>query len=545
MSVTSLSSFEQEEDELFEDIDNEDDKKIEEFLKNKREIWKYKDKDNDDSTVLHIAVYKKLYKIVEMIINYCKQNNNDGLKQFINEQNKQGTTAIHFASFKGDVKIIELLIKNGADIYALTKRQLNVIHYACQGNKPTSLMYFYLKYFFFQKDADYKIINMIKAKDSGGSTPLHWAAYSSAEDILLYLIHLNIYQSENERLEFINQADKQGFTALHLSVSSKSIRIVMKLLQSGANAEIIDKKGNTPLKLAMNKNLKDIAEVLKNNKNCELCNVKAPVKQIKKSIKNIIYVFIAQTITTSFIFISVLAIAFNTSSYEKEKFVFYDILFVIYIASLFTFFLLYISLLWMDPGVIRAKSLTYLDKKIDKGAELNKYCYECYVEKTKDSRHCFICHKCYDNFDHHCYWINKCVAKNNYRIFISFLCETFIYLLLVLAIGILGLVHLIKDNNDKYIYNSSIGFTLESDCICGDKIFYYMLNIILIVMDLFFLIPETLLLILHLNIYCTNYRENKKKIKMPDPKNSDSSVETALMREDTKSLDNSDSAETG
>ncbi len=64
-------------------------------------------------------------------------------------------------------------------------------------------------------------------------------------------------------------------------------------------------------------------------------------------------------------------------------------------------------------------------------------------------------------------------------------------------------------------------------------------------MDLFFLIPETLLLILHLNIYCTNYRENKKKIKMPDPKNSDSSVETALMREDTKSFDNSDSAETG
>lgn len=32
---------------------------------------------------------------------------------------------------------------------------------------------------------------------------------------------------------------------------------------------------------------------------------------------------------------------------------------------------------------------------------------------------------------------------------------------------------------------------------------------------------------------------------MPDPKNSDSSVETALMREDTKSFDNSDSAETG
>lgn len=36
MSATSLSSFEQEEDELFEDIDNEDDKKIEEFLKKQK-----------------------------------------------------------------------------------------------------------------------------------------------------------------------------------------------------------------------------------------------------------------------------------------------------------------------------------------------------------------------------------------------------------------------------------------------------------------------------------------------------------------------------
>ena len=46
----------------------------------------------------------------------------------------------------------------------------------------------------------------------------------------------------------------------------------MKLLQSGANSEITDKKGNTPLQLATNKNLKDIADVIKNNQSCELCN---------------------------------------------------------------------------------------------------------------------------------------------------------------------------------------------------------------------------------------------------------------------------------
>ena len=272
MSETNNSSFAQEEEEFFEHIDNEDNVKINEFLSKNKEIWKYKNKDNDDSNVLHISVYKKLFEITKLLINYCKEKNQEGLNDFVNAKNKIGTTPLHFAAFKGDVKIIKLLIENGADIFIKTKRELNIFHYSAQGNRPTSLMYFYLKYYFFAKPKDQKIIDLIKAKDSGGSTPLHWAAYSNAEDILLYLINLKIFPNEEERLNFINQTDKQGFTALHLSVSSKSIRIVMKLLQSGANSEITDKKGNTPLQLATNKNLKDIADVIKNNQSCELCN---------------------------------------------------------------------------------------------------------------------------------------------------------------------------------------------------------------------------------------------------------------------------------
>ena len=73
MSETNNSSFAQEEEEFFEHIDNEDNVKINEFLSKNKEIWKYKNKDNDDSNVLHISVYKKLFEITKLLINYCKE----------------------------------------------------------------------------------------------------------------------------------------------------------------------------------------------------------------------------------------------------------------------------------------------------------------------------------------------------------------------------------------------------------------------------------------------------------------------------------------
>ena len=536
MNETNDLSFIQGEEDFFSYLDDEDMAKIKEALDKNKQIWKYKSKDNDDSTVLHISVYKKLYEISKLIIDYIKEKNREGLKDFINAQNNLGTTAIHFAAFKGDIKIIKLLIENGANIYTKTKRELNIFHYSSQGNKSTSLMYFYLKYYFLAKEKDQRIVDLIKSHDSGGSTPLHWAAYSSAEDILLYLINLKIFANEEERLNFINQRDNQGFTALHLSVSSKSVRIAMKLLQNGANSEIKDKKGETPLQLAINKNVNDIADIIRNNQSCELCNVKAPVKQIKKSIKNIVLIFIVQCLTTFILFIAVLSIAFNTSSYERNTF--YDISFIIYLALLIIFFLLYIGLLIINPGLIEPKHEKDLKALINKGIDINKYCYECFIKKSIDIKHCIICHKCYEKFDHHCYWINKCVAKNNYSVFIGFLVETFFYLLIVLFISILALIHLIAGNDgETYVYNIFTEFTFKSNFLWDNKFYYYILNILLIVIDLFFLIPETLLLILHLHICCTNYREKKSRTGLLETRDNDKSINTALMKEDGNSYD--------
>ena len=197
-------SFYTEEDELFDYILNLDDSNVKEMLsKKKLPIWDYKSKENKNSSALNISVYKKSFIITKLLIDYCKTENPEKLNDFINSPNDQGISPIHYASFKGDVSIIKLLMENGADINKITKRKLNVIHYSAQGNKP--------------------------------------------EDFLLYLINLDIFDSEKEKYNFINQLDNDGNSALHLSVSSKSSRIALRLLQNGADSLLINKKGETPL----------------------------------------------------------------------------------------------------------------------------------------------------------------------------------------------------------------------------------------------------------------------------------------------------------
>ena len=112
-SSISSSLVDQDQEELFDYIELGEKEKIQSFLNNKNnDIWNYKSKDNDNSTILHVSVFKKQFEITELFIEDCKKKNKDGLEKFINEKNDQGVTAIHYASFRGNVKIIKLLIEN-------------------------------------------------------------------------------------------------------------------------------------------------------------------------------------------------------------------------------------------------------------------------------------------------------------------------------------------------------------------------------------------------------------------------------------------------
>ena len=531
----SISSEYNEEDELFDYINLLDITKINTMLSknSKLPIWEYRSKENQNSTVLNISVYRKSFEITKVLIEYCKEQNPEKLKEFINASNDQGIVPLHYASFRGEIQIIKLLIENGADITKTTNRQLNVIHYCAQGNKPNALMYFYLK---FKKDSNKDKYALITAKDGGGSTPLHWSVYSLAEDLLLYLINLDIFESDEDRNNFINQLDNQGLSPLHLTVSSKSPRIAIKLLQNGADPSIKDKNNETPLQLAISKQEDDIIQIFKNVQSCQLCNFKAPIKKIKKSHRNIFCVFIFQIIANIIMFGSVLPLFLYYFNNLFGKIFFYCFTFL-----LIFFFTIYLNLLCIDPGLRPKRDLQDLDELINKNVDLTKYCYKCFIKKTSNSKHCIICNRCYDKFDHHCFWINKCVARRNYPLFIIFLFETAFYLIIFMAIAILSLFQIINNFknklNNKELYNkyfkSNIVDNIDNICqllFNGNIIIIHLiLNICLILIILSFLIPEFLLLILHMIVLCTNYKEEKMK-------KTESITTTSLLNEEDNSL---------
>ena len=512
----SVSSLCTEEEEFFEYIYSENFDSIKDLLENSESvlpIWDYKSKENQNSTALHTSVFKKNLGITILIIDHCKKYNQKNLQSFIDSENDLGVTALHYASFNGDIGIIKFLVENGADIYKKTKKGLNVIHYCAQGNNPSSLMYFYFKLKDnINNDNQYSLIT---EKDSAGSTPLHWAVYSVAEDFLLYLINLDIFRTENERLDFINQLDDQGYSPLHLCIFSKSSRIALKLLQNGADVSKIDNKGLTPLDLAINKKQNDIERILRNNQSCKFCNIKAPVKQIKKSLKNIICVIIFQIITFLIFFSSTFVILFE--KYSEGKI--FDIFFYGYIALISLFFLLYLILLIIDPGMIEKKGEDEVKNLLNKNINLTQYCYKCFIKETRFSKHCIICDRCYDKFDHHCYWINKCVAKKNYIYFLIFLFETFFYLSFISITSIFGainfnVIEVQKNDSGKHPENYIIFCIykfLKDHYFFNNKIYHFVLNIILSLIIFSFLIPECLLLMFNVYICCSNYRTEKTR----------------------------------
>lgn len=70
------------------------------------------------------------------------------------------------------IKLSKLLIEEcNADPSICNKYGANVMHVAAQGDQPVSLYYFW------------SVIKMsCSMEDQRGSTPLHWACYSKAEN---------------------------------------------------------------------------------------------------------------------------------------------------------------------------------------------------------------------------------------------------------------------------------------------------------------------------------------------------------------------------
>lgn len=79
----------------------------------------------------------------------------------------------------------------------------------------------------------------VNAKDPGGNTPLHWAAFRGHEEICRLLLQLGA------EVDSPNTTERQ--TALHWAATSGALACVHRLVQEGAAVDARDSRGYSPL----------------------------------------------------------------------------------------------------------------------------------------------------------------------------------------------------------------------------------------------------------------------------------------------------------
>lgn len=302
-------------------------------------------------------------------------------------------TAIHYASFRGNVTLCQYLKNNGADILKLNKKGQNVLHLSCQGNQPATINYF----------KDYININ---DKDYSGFTPLIQAVYSGSEESVNYLISLSNIN--------LNEQDNNGETALHFCILFNRVKIAKKLLQKDARSDIKDNLNLSPKEFGEKNKSKDIRSLFEKKGICEELFIRPEISEKKCNKKNVIGFIILHIIIYSVSFIVIIPI-FNSKRF-----------FWIYFYSFILNFTIYTYLSFSDPGINFGYKIIDLNVLVEHKelGNINDYCPYCLIKKNFKTKHCLICKKCIQQFDHHCFWIGNCIGKKNYFMFIFFLIFT-------------------------------------------------------------------------------------------------------------------------
>ena len=453
--IRSLS-YEEKINNIFQLIYDENTEGLSKFiLDEKNEVWTIKK--GDDITLLHNACILDKTYVIKTVINDTKKrlhlNNEDFslspeektknekiFKDFINAKTQADClTALHYASFRGNIKAIKLLISNYADINALTNTGLNMIHKAAQGNKPSAIIYFNKKY-----NMNLKVTENDKHLNS-----LQLATISGMENSVIFLLYLGLNP---------NYQDKNGYTALHYAVKFNQIRIIKKLMQYGANKDINNIHNKSPFMLAKNK--PEILEIFRKKNICEKLFFRPDItKKTIYSNQNVLFFIIL------YILIFILSFSFLLPYFEDT------IASILYIFIYFFAIILYIFLLLSNPGTIINNRYKDLLDIVEKGNEVENYCPYCLVRKKFKSLHCLICEKCIEEFDHHCFWVGNCIGKNNYPLFFTF----FMYLIIniLFNIGIIFfylIIEIFCNNNQKKEKNTFPGYLFNKDSIVYNKI---------------------------------------------------------------------------
>ena len=424
----------------FQAVQNKDENKIIEYINNPDyKVWQIKDE--NEQTILHKSCFLDYSEISTTIIKELKKRLGSLtlLANFINEKTGEGLTALHFTAYKGNIELSKFLIENGASVTAVTDLGKNVIHLSAEGNQPSAMIYFLYKEKF-----------DVYTGDDNGSSALHWACYSGAEESVNFLIGLNA---------FLDVQDKEKLTPLHLATFYNREKIVIKLLQNGADKNLKNSRGELPIDIARKKNFNNLVEILRDKDYNPLCTLEPPLEYINPS--DLYKKFIIIMIVIPEIFIIIMILPYLE---QLSYIIFNNVLFLIEI-------LLIIILIIKDPGYTKMDLIddiyaidndnngndNPLFKLIEKNIDIKHYCPKCYIPDSYNCKHCIICDKCVEEFSHHCFWLNKCIGKRNKIFYLFFILFSLVFSYHSIFICLYSLFDFVSIAYEKLIYFTIFG----------------------------------------------------------------------------------------
>ncbi|TRY89574.1 hypothetical protein DNTS_025292 [Danionella cerebrum] len=199
--------------------------------------------------------------VMKAIIHAINDDNVPGLKHLlgsltsydINQPNKHGTPPLLIAAGCGNVQIIDVLMKKGAEIQAFDKTGANAIYYAARHGHMGTLRFLH------EKKCPLDI------QDKSGETALHVAARYGNVDVVQYLcsIHANPDLVDRVILELcLMLPPQEQETPLHCAAWHGYSAVARVLCEAGCDVNARNREGESPLLTASARGFKDIVECL-------------------------------------------------------------------------------------------------------------------------------------------------------------------------------------------------------------------------------------------------------------------------------------------
>ena len=201
-------------------------------------------KDEDNLTPIHLAALKGSHLVLDFFIKNCKlhQYPLHDILGFLDEEN---STPLHAAVDGGHIKVVEVLLKHGANPLVNQDFQVPPFLLACSQGR-LEMIEIILNHC--------SLTDIVLCRDIYGQTSLHRSIPSiNCSKVVSYLV---------DRGAEVNAVDNKGQTPLMISIIAGSVQGVTALLERGADILMKDMEGNNAMHHIVTRNRKKILELL-------------------------------------------------------------------------------------------------------------------------------------------------------------------------------------------------------------------------------------------------------------------------------------------